>query len=82
MNRKDALNIVQKVIQELFNNSEIIITDSTVSSDVDGWDSFETINVFVTLEDEFGIHFDLKEISCIKNVGELVDCILFHLNEG
>lgn len=32
-------------------------------------------------EEEFGIRFKMKEISCIQNIGELVECIIYHLNE-
>ena len=81
MSHDKVLDKVQAIIRELFDDSEIIINDTTTSMDVNGWDSFETINVFVTLEEEFGIRFKMKEISCIQNIGELVECIIYHLNE-
>ena len=81
MSHDDVLKKVQDVIRELFDDSDIIINDETVSADIDGWDSFETINVFVTLEETFGIRFKMKEIPSIQNIGELVDCIISHLSE-
>lgn len=49
MSHDIVLDKVQAIIRELFDDSEIIINDTTTSMDVNGWDSFETINVFVTL---------------------------------
>ena len=48
----------------------------TVADDVDGWDSFEHINLIVGVEEEFHFKIPMGKVVTMKNVGEMVDIIL------
>ena len=52
------------------------MNDQTVADDVDGWDSFEHINLVVAVEEEFAFKIPMGKIVTMKNVGEMVDIIL------
>ena len=67
------------IFQDVFDDEDITVNDSTVAADVDGWDSLEHINLIVAVERCFGIKFTMGETTGLKNVGEMVDRIIAHL---
>ena len=70
----DTKERVHKILDEAFGNG--VVTSDTVLDDVDGWDSFEHINLIVGVEDEFGFKIPMGKVVSMKNVGEMVDIIL------
>ena len=66
---------VQQIFREVFDDDSLVITDSTNSSDIEDWDSLEHIALVVSMEKEFDLKFDLKEVNELANVGEMVDLI-------
>ena len=49
--------------------------ENTTSNDIEDWDSLEHINLIVAVEKEFGIKFNMNEVTSMKNVGEMVTII-------
>lgn len=76
MTREEVLEKVMDIIRDVFDDEEIEVTDNTVASDVEGWDSLMHITLIGTIEDEFDIKFAMKDIVGLKNVGQLVDVIV------
>ena len=79
MTREEIYGKLNEVFQDVFDDEDITVNDSTVSADVDGWDSLEHINLIVAVERCFGIKFTMGETTGLKNVGEMVDRIIAHL---
>lgn len=79
MTREEIYGKLNEVFQDVFDDEDIEVNDSTVASDVDGWDSLEHINLIVAVERCFGIKFTMGETTGLKNVGEMVDKIIEHL---
>ncbi len=79
MTREEIYGKLNEVFQDVFDDEDITVNDSTVASDVDGWDSLEHINLIVAVERCFGIKFTMGEMTGLKNVGEMVDRIIAHL---
>ena len=48
---------------------------TTRAADIEDWDSLEHINLVAAVEEEFGMKFKMKEVSGMKNVGEMLDII-------
>jgi acyl carrier protein len=42
---------------------------------VDGWDSVEHFNLISEIESAFNMRFKMKEVSGMKNVGELAEIV-------
>ena len=80
MTREEIYGKLNEVFQDVFDDEDITVNDSTVASDVDGWDSLEHINIIVAVERCFGIKFTMGETTGLKNVGEMVDKIIGHLS--
>jgi acyl carrier protein len=62
---------VETVFQEVFENENLVITDSSSAKNVENWDSLAQINIIVGLEEEFRIKFTTDEVASLANVGEL-----------
>lgn len=76
MTREEVYERLTKVFQEVFDDEEIEINDDTTADDIDGWDSFEHINLVVLVQDEFSFKIPMGKVVTMKNVGEMVDIIL------
>ncbi len=79
MTREEVLLQLQDIIRDVFDDEDIEITEATVASDVDGWDSLMHITLIGTVEDEFDIKFAMKDVVAMKNVGQMVDLIMEQL---
>ena len=75
MNRNDIIKRLNDVFRDVFDDSSIVVTDKTTSADIEDWDSIEHINLIGAVEDEFGLRFKMKEVSGMKNLGEMIDII-------
>ena len=69
------MEIVQRIFRDVFDDEALVVTDSTNSADIEDWDSLEHIALVVSMEKEFDLKFDLKEVNKLANVGEMVDLI-------
>ena len=75
MNRSDALKRLTAVFQDVFDDSSLSINDSTTSNDIEDWDSIEHITLISSVENEFKMTFKMREVSGMKNVGEMLNII-------
>ena len=80
MSREEVLEKVADVIRDVFDDEDIIVTESTVANDVDGWDSLMHITLIGTIEDEFDVKFAMKDVVGMENVGQMVDLIMEQLD--
>ncbi|MDE1901741.1 MAG: acyl carrier protein [Alphaproteobacteria bacterium] len=80
MNKQDILDQLTEVFHDIFDDESITISPQTTAEDVDGWDSFNHINLIVATEMKFKIKFRAAETEELKNVGGLVDLIAAKLN--
>lgn len=76
MTREEAYERLQEVFRDVFDDESITLNDETTANDVDGWDSFEHINLIVAVQDEFDFKIPMGKVVTMKNVGEMVDIIL------
>lgn len=75
MNRNEITERLSEVFRDVFGDDSITVNDATTSDDIDDWDSIEHINLIGAVEDEFGLRFRMREVSGMKNVGEMIDII-------
>ena len=76
MTREEVFKRLNAVFQDVFDDDSITVSDTTVAADIDGWDSFEHINLIVAIEKEFSFKIPMGKVVTMKNVGEMVDLIL------
>ncbi|MBR2258866.1 MAG: acyl carrier protein [Blautia sp.] len=76
MERSEVYNQLNEIFQDVFDNEEITVDDSTTAEDVEGWDSNMHITLIAEVEDSFDIHFEMRDVAKMHNVGEMVDKII------
>jgi acyl carrier protein len=75
VNQQDILEQVRAIIADVLDQPDVKIDAGTTASDVEGWDSFNHINIVVAVEARFGIKINTAEIEDVRNVGELVEVV-------
>ena len=76
MTREEVMKKLNEIFCNVFDDEMIVLTDSTNANDIEDWDSLEQINLIVNIENEFGMMFDMAEVSDLANVGEMADLIM------
>ena len=62
---------LKQVILKELDIEDVVLTDSTLASEVPGWDSLNHAKVLCAVEQEFGLHFKTLEMLRLKNLGDL-----------
>ena len=75
MEKEAILKKLNEVFREVFDIDDVVVTRATVADDIEEWDSLEHINLISAVERTFKMKFKMKEVSTMKNVGEMVDII-------
>ena len=75
MTHEEIMAKIQVIFRDVFDDETLVIRDSTSSADIEDWDSLEHITLVVSMEKEFNLKFDLKEVNELANVGEMADLI-------
>lgn len=76
MERTELMDCLQKIFREVFDNNDIILTDSTCAEDIEEWDSLGHVQLIKALEESFSIKLTAREMRSWENVGEMVDALL------
>ncbi|MEH1738802.1 MAG: acyl carrier protein [Fusobacterium varium] len=66
---------LQEIFRDIFDDEELVITEEMTAADIEDWDSLAQINLIIAIEKEFGVKFNLEEVSKLKNIGEMLDLI-------
>lgn len=75
MTHEEIMERLTEVFREVFDDDSINICDSTTANDIEEWDSLEHINLIEAVEKEFSMRFQMREVSGMKDVGEMADII-------
>lgn len=76
MSEKEVYEALNEIFRDVFDDDDIELTADTTAEDIDDWDSLANINIVVSVENEFGIKFEMDEITSMKSVGEMVKIIM------
>ncbi len=76
MTREEVMKTLNEIFCNVFDDETIVLKDETNANDIEDWDSLEQINLIVNIENEFGMMFDMSEVSDLANVGEMADLIM------
>ncbi len=75
MTKEQAMARLTEVFHDVFDDDEIVLTETTAAKDIEDWDSLEHINLIAAVEKEFKMRFTMKEVSGMKNVGEMASIV-------
>ncbi|MCI9224275.1 MULTISPECIES: acyl carrier protein [unclassified Acutalibacter] len=76
MDARDVFARLDRVFQDVFDDSSIRVNPETTADDIEDWDSLEHITLISAVEREFRMKFKMGEISSMKNVGEMARIVM------
>jgi len=71
---------LERVFRDFFDDAGITLSDETTAGDVKGWDSIAHLYLIATVERDFGVQLDSRQILGLKTVGDLVRLLEGKLN--
>ena len=71
----EIYNRLNEVFREVFDDDSITVNAETTAADIEDWDSLTHIQLIAAVEDEFGVKFSMKQMSSMKNVGEMAQIL-------
>ncbi len=80
MSKEEIYERLNSIFRDIFDDDDIVVTETTNSDDIEDWDSLEHINLIAAVEKEFGVKFNIAQVTGMKNVGEMVDIIIEKLS--
>ena len=75
MNSNEIIPRLNEVFRDVFGDSSISVTEKTTADDIEDWDSLAHISLVAAVEAEFGLRFKMREVSAMKNVGDMIKLI-------
>jgi acyl carrier protein len=75
MQQTEIYTRLTKIFHDVLDDESIVLTPELTADQVEGWDSFNHINLIVATEGAFKIKFQTSELESMKNVGQLVELI-------
>lgn len=75
MDKETVKSRLTAVFRDVFDDDGIELSDNTTADDIEAWDSLEHITLISAVEKEFKMRFTMKEVSGMKNVGEMMNII-------
>ena len=75
-----VLEELRPILQDIFDEPDLVITRESSASNVRDWDSLAHVNLVTAVGKHFKVRFTLGELQAMKNVGDMVD--LIHAKRG
>ncbi|MCM1164707.1 MAG: acyl carrier protein [Lachnospiraceae bacterium] len=75
MDKENVKKRLTGVFRDVFDDEGIELSESTTADDIEAWDSLEHITLISAVEKEFKMRFTMKEVSGMKNVGEMMNIV-------
>ncbi len=79
MKDREIIEVIQNIFRDILNNRDLLVSNESKPSDIEGWDSLANINIIVALEEQFKIKLGLDEITNVNSVKDLVSIVKNHL---
>lgn len=74
-----TLTELNQVFSQVFHKQDLVISEMSSASSIEGWDSLTHIELIAAIEKHFSMRFSFNEIMAFQNVGDIVSCIDRHL---
>lgn len=81
MDREKIFQSIVEIAKDVFGNDSIQLTERSTSADVEEWDSLTHLSLINELEEKYDVGFTLNEVTGSKNLGDLLDALMKHIEE-
>lgn len=76
MNRAEVLADLTIILNEVLEQKNVVIFDTTTAKDIDGWDSLNHAIFIGEIQKHFKIKFSLREVIGLKKVENICDLVI------
>lgn len=66
---------LEAIFRDVFDDDGLIVIPQLTANDVEGWDSMMNVQLMLSIEEAFKVHFSASQIASLNNVGELAALI-------
>lgn len=81
MKKEEILEVLNVIFQTVFNRTDLKLDYEMSADSIDEWDSLSNMTIISEIESRYGIHFKLRDIIKMRNVGDMCDTILKKVQE-
>ena len=75
MTRDEVIGKLVPLMEDVFDEDDIVYADTLTANDIPDWDSLSHIRLMIAVERAFGVRFATGDIEDLRNVGDLVSAI-------
>jgi len=75
MSDETLLETIQTLMRKVATNAELAVDETTVFETIEDWDSLNTVDLEMELENNLGIDFEIGEFQEFKTVGSLMESL-------
>ena len=76
MDRDEILKQLSLIFEEVLKQPGLKIDYNMSADDIDGWDSLRNMTIISEIEKKWNVHFKLRDIVRMKNIGDMIDVII------
>ena len=73
-------NRLQRIFREVFDNPSLALEPQMSTSTLEDWDSVQTVQLVLAIENEFAIRFRVDEVAGLDSVAKIMDLVDRHIN--
>lgn len=66
---------LETIFRDVFDDDSLLVTSELTARDVEGWDSMMNVQLMLTIERAFNVHFSASQIASLGKVGDLAALI-------
>ena len=67
----EIMEILTGLFREILDEPALVLREDLTAAEVESWDSLNHIDLIVAIERRFGVKFTTREVTSLRNVGEL-----------
>lgn len=79
MTREEIIKQLTPIAQDVFQKSEMILTDDLSAQNVDTWTSLAFMQFLTAIEEQFEFKFKMMELLKLKTMGDILTSMEQHL---
>ncbi|MBB1550859.1 MAG: acyl carrier protein [Prevotella sp.] len=76
MEKEEILQQLTLIFEQVLKRSDLKIDYNMSAEDIDEWDSLTNMTIISEIEKKWGVHFKLRDIIRMKNIGDMIDVII------
>ena len=76
MDRDEILKQLSLIFEKVLKQPGLKIDYNMSADDIDGWDSLSNMTIISEIEKKWNVHFKLRDIVRMKNIGDMIDVII------